>query len=99
MDDALVIISVVQGLLLPFVVSFLKGQQWSHNVKLLFSMVVSLIVAGITLLVKNDFDWNYLLANAALVWASAQILYKTWFEDTGVEVKLANALPWSNPEA
>lgn len=97
MDDALIIISIVQGLLLPFLVSFLKGQQWGDNVKLLFSMGVSLVVAALTLLVQNDFSWDYLLANAALIWSSAQVVYKTWFQNTAVEVKLANALPWSKP--
>jgi len=97
MDDALIVISIVQGLLLPFVVSFLKGQQWSNNVKLLFSMAVSLVVSALTLLVQNDFNWNYLLANAALIWSSAQVVYKTWFQNTTVETKLTNALPWSKP--
>jgi hypothetical protein len=98
MDDALVIISLVQGLLLPFLVSFLKGQQWGNNVKMLFSMGVSLVVSAATLLVQNDFNWEYLLTNAALIWASAQVVYKTWFQDTAVNATLSNALPWSKPQ-
>lgn len=91
------VVSVILGLILPFVVSFLKGQQWSDNTKMLFSMGVAIVAAAATLLVQNDFDWNALLTNAATVWATAQLLYRTWFQNTSAEVKLASALPWSKP--
>lgn len=89
------IVSIILGLVLPFVVSFLKGQQWSENVKMLFSMGVAIVAAAITLLVQNDFNWESLLANSATVWAMAQVLYKTWFQTTNAEGKLAAMLPWS----
>lgn len=95
MSNTLVIISVIQGILLPVVVSFLKGQQWSTNVKFLFSIGVSIAVAAVTLFVESNFDWKFLVANAATVWASAQVVYQTWFKETSVQSKLAQMLPWS----
>lgn len=97
MDNLLVILSIVEGIVLPILVSFLKGQQWSTNVKFLFSMVVSLAIAALTLLIKNDFALDTLLANAALIWSSAQAIYQTWFRSTSMESTLAAALPWSKP--
>lgn len=95
MSNSLVIISVLQGILLPLVVSLLKGQQWSTNIKFAFSIVVSIAVAAVTLLAENNFDWKYLVANAATVWASAQVIYQTWFKDTTAQSYLAAMMPWS----
>lgn len=95
MSNTLVIISVIQGILLPIVVSFLKGKQWSTNVKFLFSIGVSIVVAAITLFAENDFNWRFLIVNAATVWASAQVVYQTWFKDTTAQSQLAAMMPWS----
>lgn len=95
MSNSLVIISVIQGILLPLIVSFLKGQQWSTNAKFAFSIGISIAVAAATLLLENNFDWKFLVANAATVWASAQVVYQTWFKDTTVQSNLAAMMPWS----
>lgn len=100
MTNTLAIISIVEGLLLPVLVSFLKGQQWSQNVKLVFSLAISIVIAIITLAIQsNGFNWRELLANAATIWAAAQVVYNTWFKDTATQASLAAMLPWSKAGA
>lgn len=98
MDTSIVVSTIITAVILPFVVSFLKGQQWSSNIKFLFSMAVAVLASGAQLLAQNDFEWDVLVAQSATIWAGAQIIYQTWFKNTNTETKLSEALPWSKEQ-
>lgn len=97
MDWDTIVPIIISTIALPFAVSFLKGQQWHENVKLVFSMAVALVASALTLLAQNDWQWDLLIAQGATIWAGAQLIYQTKFKGTDTETKLAEALPWSKP--
>lgn len=89
------IVSVIEGVVFPFVASFLKGQHWDKNVKFVLSMGFAVAVAAVSLVISGDLTWNELLANSAIVWSVAQANYQLYFKDTAVETSLAEFGPWS----
>jgi hypothetical protein len=90
--------SIIAGLVVPFVVSFLKSKAWSAQVKQLVAIVVSLVVgAGVTV-IDNGVElatWQDLLANFGVIFTVANIWYSQYFGSTSVNTVLENTGPGS----
>jgi hypothetical protein len=85
--------SIIAGLVVPFVVSFLKNKAWSAQVKQVIAIAVSLVVgAGITI-VDNGVSvvsWQDFLANFGVIFAVANIWYSQYFGGTSLNASLEN---------
>jgi len=91
MDNSSMFLLIVAGMIATPLVSFLKGNSWPSNVKVAFSMAFCLVIAlagaflGGTLNSLSD-----VVSNFAIVWASSQALYSTWFADTSTNESLSS---------
>ena len=86
------------GAVLPLIISLLKQQTWSTQVK----KFVAAGIAGAVAIVYtgasegwavgsfSDF-WSYLVTSFAVIFALAQTTYIGFWEDTAVEVRLGEA--------
>jgi hypothetical protein len=86
--------SIIAGLIVPFVVSFLKNKAWSVQVKQVVAIVVSLAVgAGITVIDNgvSIANWQDLLANFGIIFTVANIWYNQYFGNTSVNASLENS--------
>jgi len=86
--------NIVAGMIMPFVVSALKRATWADSIKVILSMVVSLIFGGLTALIGGTMEWTIgaMLANATAIFTEATLLYKIWFEGTSLNARLTNFL-------
>lgn len=86
--------SVIAGLVVPFLVSFLKSKAWSTQVKQLVAIVVSLVVgAGITIIDNGVAiaNWQDFLANFGIIFTVANVWYSQYFGDTAINAKLESS--------
>jgi hypothetical protein len=82
--------NIVAGVIMPFIVSTLKGASWSDTTKVVLSMVVSLILGAITAYIGGGMEWTIgsVLANATAIFTEATLIYKIWFQGSAVNEKL-----------
>ena len=92
-------IAALAGIIVPFIVSYMKNTAWSAKTKQVVAIVVSLVVAfGITAIdngVKFD-QWKDLLINLGVVFSVAQVFYQQYFGGTAVNAKLESIGVGSN---
>jgi hypothetical protein len=90
--------SILAGLVVPFLVSFLKSKTWSAEVKQLMAIGVSLIVgAGVTV-IDNGVElmtWQDFVANFGVIFTVANIWYSQYFGNTSINAVLENTGPGS----
>ena len=80
------------GALLPLAISLVKRAGWSNMVKKVIAGAVSAVVAVVAYFIFQGGwnGWAPLVADAAIIYAMAQVTYLGFWEDSVVEVKLAN---------
>lgn len=81
--------SIIGGLILPFVISFLKSSKWSRQVKLSLAAALSLILAVIVNAATSGLDASF-LANWGIIFTTASTLYATILDKSGIENTLRN---------
>ena len=82
--------AVLVGLIMPPVIAFIRGSNFSRTIATLLSMVVALIVGTAGAVVTGDIvlseisldDLETIGPAAAAAFASATIFYNVWFKDT-----------------
>ena len=86
--------NIVAGVLMPFIVSAIKGASWADASKVILSMAVSLILGAITAYIGGSVSWHIgaILANATAIFTEATLLYKIWFQGTKINATLTNFL-------
>lgn len=88
--------TLVTGAIALLVIQFLKGNPWPDAAKVLLTIVVSVVLAAIQWGIQRPIDefttltWQVLLANSAQVMAIAVILFKTYFQNNSLMVRLGN---------
>lgn len=87
------IVAFIEGLLMPYVVSYLGSSGWNRQVKTLFALGASIIVAIATLAIAGELQWDNLAVSAGIVWATAQLKYNLWFSETDLNETLAETPP------
>lgn len=83
--------AIIAGLIVPFVVSFLKNKAWSAQIKQIVAIAVSLVVGvGITIIDNgvSISNWQDLLANFGVIFTVANVWYGQYFGDTTINAKL-----------
>lgn len=86
-------ILVAAGVVIPFLVSYLKDIDWSAKTKQLLSFAVSLVFAvGVTVVDKGvQLDTvPALLANLGVIFTTAQVFYQQFIKDTSVNASIEN---------
>jgi len=86
--------SVIAGVVVPMLVSFLKSKAWSTQVKQLVAIAVSLVVgAGITFIDNgvSVSNWQDLLANFGVIFTVANVWYGQYFGNTALNAKLESS--------
>ena len=82
-------ISAIGAAVIPPLVSFLKRQTWSAQVKQLVAALAALIVAGVGIAVTTqDFTTLAITQLAALAYAGSQVVYGVYFRGSAVETRL-----------
>lgn len=81
------------GLLMPFLVSWLKNCDWPDWIKVLLSLGMSIIAGGLITFLEGAFDIQTLTQATTAVFTSATVFYKMWFEKTKVNERLEQAQP------
>lgn len=84
-----VTIAAIGAAVVPLVVSFLKQQKWSAQVKQLVAAGCSVVVAAVGVAVTTH-NWGELnlVELATMVFAGSQVVYGTYFRGSVVETKL-----------
>ena len=86
--------SIIAGLIVPFLVSFLKSKAWSAQAKQVVAIVVSFVVgAGITVIDNgvSISNWQDLLANFGVIFTVANVWYSQYFGGTAVNAKIESS--------
>lgn len=84
------IITAIGSLVVPPVVSLLKRENWSAEVKQLIAGVLSLGVAAAAIAIVEPADFGLpLLTLGGLIYAGSQFVYGAYFKNSTVETTLA----------
>lgn len=83
-------IAAVGSMVVPPVVSLLKQEKWSAQVKQLIAAVLSAVVALAGLaLAGASFSASNIVSLLALIFMGSQVVYGAYFRGSAVEVKLS----------
>jgi hypothetical protein len=85
------------GLLMPFLVSWLKGRNWPDWAKVLLSLGLSIGGGALVALADGSLDFQTLTRSSTAVFTSATVFYKLWFEKTTVNSQLEQMRPLNKP--
>ncbi len=79
--------SVLLGVFLPIVISWLKNAGWPRGAKIGLAAALALVVGFGTSFFANQliFSWQKAIVNTAIVFAAASTVYTTILERTGLE--------------
>jgi hypothetical protein len=83
--------AIIAGLIIPFIISFLKNKEWSPEAKQALAIAVSLVAAAGVSIFDNGLDvstWEAVVSNFGVIFASANIWYNQYFGHTEVNHKL-----------
>ena len=85
------IITTIGSLVVPPVVSFLKREKWSPQIKQLICGVLSLGVSAVAIWIVQPADFGLpFVTLGGLVYAGSQVIYGAFFKGSAVETLLAN---------
>ena len=84
--DTQALIPLILGVIMPPIIDIVNKYVPNSNLRFLVSILFSLIVGGIIAFFENG--WESVLANAGLVFVSAQAVYKLWYEKSGMQAKI-----------
>jgi len=83
------IVTIVVGLIMPPVVSYIKSVKWSREIRVLASMAVCTAVAVVALAAQGDLKApSDVFEKATQVWAVSQAEYALWFGSTSLNKKI-----------
>jgi biotin transporter BioY len=85
------------GLLMPFVVSWLKGRNWPDWAKVLLSLGLSIVGGALVAFVDGSLNLQTLAHSSTAIFTSATVFYKLWFETTSVNSHLEQLQPLNRP--
>ena len=71
---------------MPPVIDLVNKYVPNSNARFLVSIVFSLLLGG--LIAFSESGWDAVLANAGLVFVSAQAVYKLWYKDSKVHARI-----------
>ena len=82
--------SVILGQGVPALVAWVnrilpEGRKWHYFA----SLVVSVVIGGLTVVAENKFDVANILATLGLVFTSSQTAYHSWFKDSKLDKKIS----------
>ncbi len=82
--------TVVAGFVVPFIVSFIKRENWSAEVKHIISLVVSVVTGVVIVVVDRGVAWNWqeMVASSAVIFTIANTFYSQYFGYTPINSKL-----------
>lgn len=85
--------SLAVGLLVPIVVSWIKNQDWPNAAKVLLSLFIAALFGAMTTgveLYREGVPWSWEVwgKNLGLVFTSATVFYKSWFQGTNFDSDL-----------
>ena len=81
------LIPLILGVVMPPVIDLVNKYVPNSNARFLVSIVFSLLLGGLIAFFESG--WDAVLANAGLVFVSAQAVYKLWYKDSKVHAKIA----------
>ncbi len=85
------IIVAIGALVVPPLVSLIKNEAWSAQVKQLIAGVISLAIAAVAIWLTAPLDFGLPFAQlAALVYAGSQLIYGAYFKQSTFEQVLSN---------
>lgn len=73
------------GLIMPLIVSALKRENWPNTGKVLLSLAIAVIAATIITLVKGEATLGTIFDKSAVIFATATVFYKTYFQKSSVD--------------
>lgn len=90
MNSSDIFLTIITGMAVTPLISFLKAQKWPSNFKVLFSMAFCLIVALIGAALSGQIhSFSDVASKFAVIWASSQALYSMWFGGTDTNTRLS----------
>jgi hypothetical protein len=82
------IIEAIIGAFLPIIIDFLNKKVDDSRIKYAVSLIVCLIAGAFINI--NDINLNNFLASGALIFASAQTVYHTYWEKSNIRKTINN---------
>lgn len=79
-------ILVIVGLVLPPIVDLVNKYVQNSKIRFLISIAFSLVVGGIVSVIQNG--WENVAKDIGLIFATSQIVYKLWYEKSGLQDKI-----------
>jgi hypothetical protein len=84
MNDA--IIPLVLGVILPPIIDLVNKYVANSKLRYLVALVFSLVAGAIIAVVQSG--WDNVWADAGLVFAASQTVYKLWYEHSGLQTRI-----------
>lgn len=90
MNTTDVFLSIIAGMAVTPLISFLKAKKWPANMKIIFSMAFCLAVAIASAALHGQIhSFADISTQFAVIWASSQALYSMWFGGTDTNARLS----------
>jgi len=70
----------VIGIVMPFIVEFLKRSSWTRPRKAAFALFCSVVAGLIATWITGQLNWANLLVTMTAIFTVSQMLYDTWFK-------------------
>lgn len=84
MDTTL--IPIILGAVLPPVIDLVNKYIMDRRVRFIVSVVFALIIGAVVAVFENGLD--DVLANAGLIFISAQMVYQIWYKESGLQSRI-----------
>ena len=84
MNNELLLLLV--GAVLPPVADLINKHIKDSNMRFLIVVGLSFLIGAV--IAFFQYGWDGLLANAGLIFATSQAVYKLWYEDSGLQARV-----------
>lgn len=79
-------IVVILGAVLPAVIDIVNKYVKNEKVRFLIAVGFSVVVGGVWSVLQNG--WENVAKDIGLIFATSQIVYKLWYEKSGLQEKI-----------
>lgn len=81
--------TIVLGVLMPPLISWLKNCEWHAGAKAALSLLVCMVAGALVAVMSEQVtDWRDIAGTAAVIFTIATTVYQTWFKSTDLNATL-----------
>lgn len=88
-------LTLALSLLMPMIVSWLKRESWPEWAKVTLALALSILGGAVTAAVEGSIDLATVTTSSAIIFTSATVFFKAWFQHTTLNAQLEQSGPFA----